>query len=72
MSVAEAEAPTVTQSFQEFVNRFNENYVLKLKDIGQKQEYTIDINDKPVTFVRKRLTTRAFNELEASRGKVER
>jgi hypothetical protein len=64
---------TVTQSaFDKFIQQYNETYIVKCKELGQKQEYTIDIDNKPTTFVRKRLTTRAFNELEASRGKVER
>ncbi len=71
---AETEQPTaVTQSaFDKFIQQYNEGYIVKCKELGQKDEYTIDINDKPTTFVRKRLTTRAFNILEASRGKVER
>ncbi len=70
---AEAEPVAVTQSaFDKFIQQYNEGYIVKCKELGQKNEYTIDSCDKPITFVRKRLTTRAFNDLEASRGKVER
>lgn len=71
--MSETETVPITQSaFDKFVQQYNENYVIKCKELGQKNEYTLESGDKPVTFVRKRLTTRAFNELEANRGKVEK
>lgn len=64
---------TVTQSaFDRFIQQYNEGYIVKCKELGQQNEYTIESGDKQVTFVRKRLKTAAFNILEASRGKVEK
>ena len=44
---------------------------MRCRELGQKNEYVLDTNNKPVTFVRKRLTTRQFNDLEQERNKTE-
>ncbi len=58
--------------FEQYVKQFNQDYVLKIKKLGLQNEYTLDVNGKPVTFTRKRLTTRVYNQLEEARGKTDK
>ena len=57
--------------FDKFVQNHNEEYIMKCKELGQKNEYVLESNGKPITFIRKRLTTREFNDLEQERNKTE-
>ena len=57
--------------FDKFVQNHNEEYIMKCKELGQKNEYVLESNGKPITFVRRRLTTRQFNDLEQERNKTE-
>ena len=72
MSTPPQPPPTKTSTpFEKFIEQFNEGYVIKLKEIGQKNEYIINVDDKPITYIRKTLKTRQFNELEQLRAKTE-
>ena len=57
--------------FDKFIQNHNEDYIIKCRELGQKNEYILEVNGLPVTFVRKRLTTRQFNDLEKERNKTE-
>ena len=57
--------------FEKFIENYNQDYIMKCKELGQKNEYVLEVDGKPVTFVRQRLTTRAFNDLEVERSKIE-
>jgi hypothetical protein len=58
--------------FEKFIEGYNQDYVMKCKDLGLKNEYEIEVNGKPVTFIRKRLTTKQFNDLEQIRNKADK
>ena len=45
---------------------------MKCKELGKQDEYTLESNGKQITFLRKRLTTRAFNDLEQTRSKTDK
>ena len=69
MSVTPKEEKT---AFEKFIEKHNENYVMKCKELGLKNEYIIESSGKPLAFTRNRLTTRQFNELEQTRQKAEK
>lgn len=69
MSEAEAER---TPAFQKFIDQYNQDYVLKCKEVGLKNEYTLEIDGKEITFIRKRLTTKQFNDLEQERNRMDK
>lgn len=58
--------------FDKFIQNHNEDYIIKCRELGQKNEYVIESNGKPITFIRKRLTTRQFNDLELERNRTEK
>ena len=73
--MSEEETTTVTLAtnpYQEFVTKHNENYVMKCKDLGLQNEYTLDVDGKSITYVRKRLKTKEFTELERARASIEK
>jgi hypothetical protein len=59
-------------AFQKFIDQYNQNYVMKCKELGQQNEYTLESDGKQITFIRKRLTTRQFNDLEQTRNKIDK
>jgi hypothetical protein len=59
-------------AFQKFIDQYNQDYVMKCKELGLKNEYTLECAGKQVTFVRKRLTIKQFNDLEQERNKVDK
>jgi hypothetical protein len=58
--------------FERFIQQYNESYVMKCKELGLKNEYTLESNNTKITFTRNRLTTKQFNELEQARQKSEK
>ena len=74
MSVPELPEVKLPQqtAFEKFIQQYNEEYVMKCKKLGEFNEYAIDSDGKPLTFARKRLTTKQFNELEQARSKVDK
>ena len=58
--------------FEKFIEGYNQDYVMKCKDLGLKNEYELEVNGKPVIFTRKRLTTKQFNDLEQARNKTDK
>ncbi len=44
---------------------------MECRKLGLQNEYTIEVDGKPITFIRKRLTTKQFNDLEKERSKTE-
>ena len=58
--------------FEKFIEQYNQSYVMKCKELGLKNEYILESNGIPKTFIRSRLTTKQFNELEQARQKTEK
>ena len=58
--------------FEKFIEQYNQSYVMKCKELGLKNEYILESNGIPLTFIRKRLTTRQFNDLEQIRSQTDK
>ena len=60
----------VETPFEKFIRENNEGYVMKCKELGLQNEYTIESNGKPITYTRKRLTARQYTDLEKARAEI--
>jgi hypothetical protein len=58
--------------FEKFIETYNQDYVMKCKELGLKNEYILESDGKPLTFTRNRLTTKQFNTLEQARQQTEK
>ena len=70
--MSEVVAPVEKTPFEKFIEQYNQSYVMKCKELGLKNEYILESNGVPLTFIRKRLTTRQFNDLEQIRSQTDK
>ena len=70
--MSEVVASVEKTPFEKFIEQYNQSYVMKCKELGLKNEYILESNGIPLTFIRKRLTTRQFNDLEQIRSQTDK
>jgi ABC-type siderophore export system fused ATPase/permease subunit len=62
----------VKTGFEKFMQQYNESYVMRCKELGLQNEYQLDVNGKTITYIRKRLTTRQYTDLEKARAETDK
>ena len=69
--MSEEKTAVLKTGFEDFMQKYNEGYIMKCKELGLQNEYTLEIDGKPVTYIRKRLTAKQFTELEKARAETD-